>query len=212
MNKILISQAIHFDKKRKTYYDQLDIRLIKTFYKLGFQPITISNFFLNPSKFLNNLNIKGIVLSGGSDLGKSTLRDNNDLELISYGIKKKIPIFGICRGMQVINKYFNGRLKKIKNHVRKKHLIENFSKKKKFFVNSYHNYAIDPQKLNKNLKPIFICKKDKSIEAFLHNKDFILGIMWHPEREKVLKKFDKKTIKDFFLKSKNFRNKYTFKK
>ena len=91
-------------------------------------------------------------------------------------------------------------------------MIENFSKKKKFFVNSYHNYAIDPQKLSKSLKPIFICKKDKSIEAFLHNKDFILGIMWHPEREKVLKKFDKKTIKDFFLKSKNFRDKYTFKK
>lgn len=205
MHKILITQDINFDKKRKTFYDQLDIRLIKTLYRIGFKPITISNFYRNPSKFIEKLNIKGIVLSGGSDLGKFTLRDNNEIKLISYGIKKKIPILGICRGMQIINKYYNGGLIKIEDHVRKSHLIVNFSSKNKAIVNSYHNFAIDMNKMSKDLKPVYICKKDSSVESFLHNKELILGIMWHPEREKVLKKFDKKIIKKFFLKPKSLR-------
>ena len=94
MHRIVISQDINFDKKRKTFYDQLDIRLIKTFYRMGFEPITISNFYKNPSKLLKKLKIKGIVLSGGSDLGKFNLRDNNEIKLISYGIKKKSLYLG----------------------------------------------------------------------------------------------------------------------
>ena len=201
MHRIVISQDINFDKKRKTFYDQIDIRLIKTFYRMGFEPVTISNFYKNPSKLLKKLKIKGIVLSGGSDLGKFNLRDNNEIKLISYGIKKKIPIFGICRGMQIINEYFDGQLLKIGDHVRKRHLIENFPSKNIANVNSYHNYAIDIKKMSNDLKPVFICKKDKSVEAFLHDKEAILGIMWHPERERVLKNFDKKIIKKFFFKT-----------
>ena len=211
MKKILITQAIHFDKKRNTYYDYVDIRLIKTFYRLGFKPITISNFFNEPEKYLKDLKVEGIILSGGSDTGKFPLRDRNEIKLISFAIKKKIPLIGICRGMQIVNKYFKGKLVKIDGHVKKKHLIENLVFKNKAVVNSYHNYAIDKKKLNRDLKPIFMCKKDRSIEAFIHIQESILGIMWHPEREKKLKNFDKQIIQQFILKTKKFRKKLFFK-
>jgi putative glutamine amidotransferase len=210
MRKILISQAISYDQKRKVYYDQLDIRLIQTFHKLGFKPITISNFFKKPSKYLENFNIDGIVLSGGSDIGKFPLRDKNEIKLIAFSIKKKIPLIGICRGMQVINKYFNGQLIKADGHVRKRHAIENLTSKSTTAVNSYHNYIIKINKIHKNLKPIFRCKKDGSVEAFLHRTESLLGIMWHPEREKKLKKFDKQIIKEFFTDTKKFRRKNNF--
>ena len=53
--------------------------------------------------------------------------------------------------------------------------------------------------MKKNRKAnIFGLAKDNTIEAF-HIKDKkILGIMWHPERYKSLKKFDEKLLKGFY--------------
>ena len=39
--------------------------------------------------------------------------------------------------------------------------------------------------------------KDGSIEAFKHKRKKILGIMWHPERYKKIKKFDLDFIKKY---------------
>ena len=38
---------------------------------------------------------------------------------------------------------------------------------------------------------------DCGISIFSHNKFKILGIMWHPERYKKIKNFDKNLIKNF---------------
>ena len=59
-------------------------------------------------------------------------------------------------------------------------------------LNSYHNFAIT--KLGKKLIKI-ACAEDGSIEAFKHFDKRILGIMWHPERYKKIKKFDLQFIK-----------------
>ena len=75
---------------------------------------------------------------------------------------------------------------KKKNHTRKNHLINTIFKKR-ILVNSYHNFSI--VKLGKNINKI-AWTKDGSIEAFKHQKKRILGIMWHPERYKKIKKFD----------------------
>ena len=70
-------------------------------------------------------NIKLIILPGGNDLiSKSYLsktRLKNEFKVINFGIKNKIPILGVCRGMQVINFFYKGKQKKIKNHMRTRH-------------------------------------------------------------------------------------------
>lgn len=206
--KILISPSLFYHKERKTFYDQIDVRLIRFFLDLGYLPIVVSHINKKPVKYFENLTIHAIVLSGGSNIGEYPLRDDFEKKLISLSIKKKIPLLGICRGMQMINHFYKGRLVKIKNHVRKKHIIKNISNKYSISVNSYHNFAIDQKYLSKELKTIFICKRDKSHEAFIHKSQKILGIMWHPEREKKFRVFDKKLIKIFLTKIKTFRKKY----
>ena len=61
---------------------------------------------------------------------------------------------------------------------------------------------------------LFSCKKETFVgppietyfgnltisESFSHNKLKVLGIMWHPERYKKIKNFDKNLIKNFFHK------------
>jgi len=71
---------------------------------------------------------EGLILTGGGDIspelyeyrmensdsklcfGTSLNRDNTEFQLIKDAHEKNIPIFGICRGMQLLNVYFNGTL------------------------------------------------------------------------------------------------------
>ena len=69
------------------------------------------------------MDLEGIMLSGGNDLFSqsendlSKSRDSLELELIKYCLINNIPIFGICRGMQIIAEYFASTFKKVDNEV-----------------------------------------------------------------------------------------------
>ncbi len=159
--------------------------------ELNFIPILIPNTLSNIDLFLEKLELDGIILSGGEDIGLNIERDETEKKLLEYGIKNNLPILGVCRGMQIINKFFNGKLIKSQNneHVNLDHSVniieESFSNiiGKEISVNSYHNNIIFQNNLGKNLKPFAITKKDNSIEGFFHNQYSILGVMWHPERK-----------------------------
>ena len=63
-------------------------------------------------------------------------------------------------------------------------------------VNSFHNYGIQSQELSKKLNCIAISKS--SIEAAINSNFNLMGIMWHPEREKKISKKNIKLFKIFF--------------
>ena len=83
------------------------------------------------------VDIDGFVIVGGADFNPNKYGEENysshgiddeiddlDLKIISYSITNKKPIFGICRGLQAINIYFNGTLKQhIVNHENANHKI-----------------------------------------------------------------------------------------
>ncbi len=68
--------------------------------------------------------LKGVLLSGGGDIdpvlfdgqahpkvyGIDAVRDHVEIELARYCADHKIPLFGICRGLQVINVALGGTL------------------------------------------------------------------------------------------------------
>lgn len=137
-----------------------------------------------------------IVSSGGNTIFKidknkaNKFRAKLDRYYLSKAIKNKIPFLGICHGAQFLAFYFNSSLKKNSGHVGNYHKIS--YNNKKIVVNSFHNYSVIA--LGKKLKPLAFAN-DGSIEAFVHKKKRVLGIMWHPERYKNFKNFDKKFIK-----------------
>ena len=59
-------------------------------------------------------------------------------------------------------------------------------------VNSFHNFSL--QKLPKSFKEIG-SSHDGEIEAILNEKLLTCGVMWHPEREKMINKKDIQLIK-----------------
>jgi putative glutamine amidotransferase len=160
--------------------------------KLNALPIFIPNALTKLDEFLEDIQMDGLVLSGGDDIGKNPERDLCEKKIIDFGIKHKIPIFGVCRGMQAINSYFNGKIETLTNskHVDNPHSVKivnsNFSsllKADSIEVNSYHNNIIKQNILGNELEPFALSFGDETIEGFFHRKFPIVGVMWHPERD-----------------------------
>ena len=201
MKNLLINPKISINTKRKEVNDQIDHALINWIIKNSYNPIVISNKSLMLSKkklykFLKLLQIRGIVLSGGNDVKKKSLRYKSQTFLIDYALKNKIPILGICQGMQMMGVKFGSKLIKVKNHVRKKHKLINFSKLKfPSVANSYHNYSLKTCPRN-----FFITTKspDGNIESIKHKFLPWEGWMWHPERDKKIDKVNTFRLKKIF--------------
>ena len=129
-------------------------------------------------------NIKGIIFSGGP----STVTKRKFPSIPKANLSKKIPILGICYGLQLIAKLHGGKIRSKKKTrefgrvrlIKKKKslLIKNFFKKKKQFVWMSHQDAVT--KIPKNFS--IICSTKDSASAIIENeKNKIYGIQFHPE-------------------------------
>ena len=135
------------------------------------------------------MQVQCLILSGGDNIGDSQDRDETEQKIINYSLEKKIPLIGICRGMQVINTFFGGTIETLENskHVGDPHFVSlnknfaSFLHTEKLQVNSFHNNVIRQKNLGKNLEP-FAMANDDTTEGFYHTKLPIFGVMWHPER------------------------------
>lgn len=174
---------------------------------LGFVPVYLP-IESNYRQTIEDLHLDGIILSGGNDLScindsaLSRKRDTFEKDLIELAVEKKIPLLGVCRGMQVIADYFGGEFSKVTGHVATKHDLV-ISKHSKYYetlknitnTNSYHNFAVDsvPDEL-------FVTAQstDGSIEAIEHHSFAILGHMWHPERVEPFSENEMALIRTFF--------------
>ena len=168
--------------------------------QLGFHPLLIPNTISDVSAFLDDMKVSGLILSGGDNIGDEPLRDQIEKKIIDHAVSRDIPLIGICRGMQIINSFFGGKIRRLDNsdHVNKPHkvnLSSNFSLGNNAIqVNSFHHNVIDAANLGKYLSPFAILERDNTIEGFIHNELQIFGVMWHPERypdtntNKLLKK------------------------
>lgn len=130
-------------------------------------------------------------------------RDVLEKEIFSYALQADKPVFGICRGIQLINVLCGGTLyqdlpaeyenpNKAEHHMKppydvpchKVAVLENtplykLLNKEVLAVNSYHHQAV--KKLAPSLKVMAI-SEDGLIEAvYMPGKKFIQAVQWHPE-------------------------------
>jgi N5-(cytidine 5'-diphosphoramidyl)-L-glutamine hydrolase len=207
MKIIGITQRVFNHHEYKETREALDVNWSKFIYELGFIPLIIP-ININPKEYFIHFKIDGLLLSGGNDTyskSKNELskkRDQFEFSVINYSLNNSLPILGVCRGMLLINEFFNGDIKKINNHVAANHSITS-SRKSKYCtfiksikkVNSFHNYSIN--KLGDDLT-ISAVDDFENIEAIEHKKNKIFGQMWHPERKSPFEKEQNELIKYFF--------------
>ncbi len=153
-----ITNAKDYDEKR----DSLSHDWPKLMEELGINIVFIPNSLKNVRSYLSELNLSGFIISGGDNIGDNAERDKTEIEMIKFAMKNKNPLFGVCRGMQIINKFFDGTISTSEksNHVGKYHNINiinqnffKFFKNKNTKVNSFHNNLIYNENLGRDLIP-----------------------------------------------------------
>lgn len=203
MFRIAISQNIQRNSKYQQTNDSLDQKLVNWILALGAIPVPTPNSLeSNLGLWLKSIKPQAIVLSGGNDLGNCPERDALEMKLIEYARFSKLPLLGICRGMQMLVKEAGGILSEIDGHVATRHTL--FQKDNTLplpkNVNSYHNWGLIQCPENYS---VLATANDGSIEAICHKNLPWEGWMWHPEREKLFTTCEINRAKNLLIKISN---------
>ena len=196
MKRIGLTQRVINHSQYSERRDVLDQRWTNLVFALEMLPVPIPNKIQNVNIFINELQLDGIILTGGNDLvvcgGDAPERDVLEKNILNFAVKNLFPVIGVCRGMQMIYHYFNGILEKVTGHITPAQEITILEKKR--VVNSYHSWGFF--KVNSNFN-VWAIANDGVIKAFSHKFYPLLGIMWHPERDENLNQQDITLLKHF---------------
>jgi putative glutamine amidotransferase len=163
---------------------------------------------------------KGLLLTGGEDVdpvnyGKldeinkcediDKYRDTLEFALIKKAISLGMPVFGICRGEQILNVALGGTLytdiptdkgtavthrcpqgsKECLHNVTIKEtsLLNTVTKQKAGIVNSYHHQAVERPASGLKIS----ARSDNDVPEAIESDNtrftsFVMGVQWHPER------------------------------
>jgi N5-(cytidine 5'-diphosphoramidyl)-L-glutamine hydrolase len=141
-------------------------------------------------EYVQQWNLDGLIFSGGNDIGSVSVRDKTEFTLLDYAFRNELPIFGICRGLQLLQKHSGGTLARCQNnkHVARSHPVHlradflEFEVPQKITVNSYHSWAVPVCNLATSMD-LIAASDDGYVEALRHRNAPIAAVQWHPERE-----------------------------
>jgi putative glutamine amidotransferase len=209
MKRIGLTQRVDVVPSYGERRDGLDQRWAGLFLELGFCPVPLANDVQDVEGYLAALSLDGAVLTGGNDLSNveggrevAPERDRFEHMLLDLFAAERLPVLGVCRGLQLMNIHYGGGLKKVEHHVAVRHsttLDPGFFKScpNSIVVNSFHDFAIDELQRSAQLNPI-AWAEDGTIEGVAHVELPQFGVMWHPEREESLAKHDLLIIQHVF--------------
>jgi gamma-glutamyl-gamma-aminobutyrate hydrolase PuuD len=207
MKKIAVTQRITEESAYPERRDALDQRWSEFLFSMGILPTLIPNHLPTAETIISELKPDGLLLTGGNSLlkygGDAVDRDTTETFLLQWSIDNKVPVLGVCRGMQLIQDYFGDELHPVENHVGVRHQLSILNDtrlatvlKDIGTVNSFHEYGT-----NDSSRDLKVCARssDGVVMAIEHRFYDIFGVMWHSERE-ISPKPQEKEIFNFIFK------------
>jgi putative glutamine amidotransferase len=175
--------------------------------------------------------LDGLLLAGGTDIHPETYgasmdpertqkpdraRDRFEIALVHHAKKRDLPIFGICRGFQILNVAYGGTLDQHRPHeVSKRVTLDSLRVEAidlsvnagslltaalgtdRLQVYCLHHQAVD--RIGNGLQ-VTSSASDGLIEGLEDPKaPFILGVLWHPEQ--MTDSIDAQHIYEAFVKA-----------
>lgn len=171
-----------------------------------------------PEMFVERAGARAVILSGGGSispldvsgtgmLARASLgaaapehrRDRAEARVLARAMERGMPVLGVCRGMQFINRALGGRTRAGIASPRKTHpapgqrhavrvtdvmtSITLARPGENAEVNSYHNDGAMPTDLAPSLRALAL-SEDGLVEAVVHERAAVAGVQWHPERDR----------------------------
>lgn len=184
MQTVIYTQRVEIVEGYGERRDCADQSIPRFLQACGYLPVPVPNVCDIVKQMIGEIRPIGIVLTGGNSLckygGNAPERDEAEKKMLEIAIERNIPVYGFCRGMQVILDYYGCPLVEVKGHVAVRHVLTGTLGG--IEVNSYHNQAC----LNvDNALEVLAKTEDGVVEAVKAKNERILATMWHPERESV---------------------------
>ncbi len=131
------------------------------------------------AKDVLSLNPDGLFVSNGPG-------DPEPLHGPASEIRKlvgRVPIFGICLGLQVLGQALGGKTYKLKfGHHGCNHPVLNLLTNKVEITSQNHGFALDPDSLAPDaIELTHINLNDRTVEGFRSRKDPLFCVQYHPE-------------------------------
>ena len=197
MTLIAVSQRVVQATGHRERRDALDQRWSEFLGRCGLLPVAVPNCRANAEALLDAVSVEGVLLTGGNDPaeygGDAPERDEVERWLIDRAIAEHSPLFGVCRGMQMIQCYFGAELQPVPGHVSPRQTITAEGRSEE--VNSYHRLGTT---VGVDELEIWARADDGVIKGVRHRRHPIQGIMWHPERCVPFREADQALIGGFF--------------
>lgn len=188
------------DSLAHDWYDYLPYALPET------QWLLLPNLGPRIVDYARDWSIDGLLLTGGNDLGEDDLRDGTETALIDFALKAGLPIFGVCRGLHLVQHYFRGELSPCSRdkHVATVHEItfrdsiaNSIRPGTRLKVNSYHGSAVQIDQLAAPLQAL-ATSDDGLVEGLYHPREKIVAVQWHPERDRTFCQAARHLIREAF--------------
>src|SRR5277367_5493920 len=110
MNKVAITQRVSRVPVYGERRDCLDQAWTKFLAACGLLPVLLPNFTDVALALCEDVRIAGLVLTGGNDLaelgGDAPERDAVENALLDLAERRSLPVIGVCRGMQLIQRRY----------------------------------------------------------------------------------------------------------
>ena len=165
-------------------YDSFTYNIVQYIKILGIAPIVIKNDELSLNE-IKNLSFSRIILSPGWGNPENS---GVTMDVIDC-FQDKIPILGVCLGMQCIAKYFGAEIIKAPEPYHGKNSKVFFDKdfdlfkgmKQGFSATRYHSLIVNEIFSNQSPIQITAWTKDKIPMALKIQNKPIVGVQFHPE-------------------------------
>jgi N5-(cytidine 5'-diphosphoramidyl)-L-glutamine hydrolase len=197
MKTIAITQRVATDPRYKERHDCLDQAWIRFVLGCGLMPVPVPNTTEAARALCQKVTVDGIVLTGGNDLavlgGDAPERDTAESALLDLAEKRRLPVLGVCRGMQVLQHRLGISLTRVSGHVAPRQVIRIDGRSVE--VNSYHNFGTVE---NRAPFEVWAVAEDGVIKAIRDPRRRVVGIMWHPERLDPFASRDRDMFRNLF--------------
>lgn len=162
--------------------------------------LPVPNLGAGIDRFAGAWGLDGLILTGGEDIGASRLRDETEQALVTWAEQAAVPVFGVCRGLQLLWTLAGGDLVPAVGHVAVPHAIHiaddgpaGLSGERT--VSSFHRWKLGPSERAEQRWRALALTCDGDIEAAVVPDRRWCAVMWHPERELPFQDHDRRLVR-----------------